>query len=300
MSGGNEGGHAWLPSSPCGDRCLPPRGAVPSVGPARRMLRLLAFAAVVLAGVALAAVLPLLPAARRHRAMRAWFRALLAALRIRLQVSGGDRFAPRGGGVLVVSNHVSWLDLVALSSVQPLCMVAKSEVGGWPLVGALARRARTIFVHRERLSLLPAAVAAVSGALSSGAAVGVFPEGTTWCGMTGGRFRPAFFQAATDTATPVRPVALRYRLVGAGTTTVAAFIGSATLWHAVVTLAGVRGLVVEVRLLPVLPAEGVDRRTLAADAGAAVSAFAAPVVPVVPEPAGVRRTVAHRSAVPVS
>jgi 1-acyl-sn-glycerol-3-phosphate acyltransferase len=229
-------------------------------------------------------VLPLLSSVRRERALRAWFRALLAALRIRLKVSGGDRFAPPGTAALVVSNHVSWLDLVAISAVQPLRMVAKSEIGGWPLIGALARRNRTIFVHRERLSTLPAAVATVSDALGAGTSVGVFPEATTWCGMASGRFRPAFFQAAADTATPVRPVALRYRLEEGGTTTVAAFIGSATLWHAVVTLAGVRGLLIELRLLPVLPAEGADRRALAAAAGAAVTAAAAPLVPVPADP----------------
>ncbi|MGH3930346.1 MAG: hypothetical protein ACRDTF_10260, partial [Pseudonocardiaceae bacterium] len=65
---------------------------------------------------------------------------------------------------------------------------------------------------------------------------------------------------------------LRYRLAGGGATTVVAFVGSATLWRAVVLLAGVRGLVVEVELLPLLSTDGADRHMLAARAGAAVSA----------------------------
>jgi 1-acyl-sn-glycerol-3-phosphate acyltransferase len=236
-----------------------------------------------LAGAALAAALPRLGPASRECALRAWFRALLRTFRIQLAVTGGDRFGPPGVGVLVVSNHVSWLDLVALGAVQPLRMVAKSEVRTWPVIGLLARRAGTVFVDRERLSTLPRTVAAVSGALAGGAAIGAFPEGTTWCGLASGRFRPAVFQAAVDTATSVRPVALRYRLAGAGTTTVVSFVGSTTLWEAAVLVAGVRGLVVEVHLLPLLPADGSDRRALAAGAQAAVTAATLPLAPQAPQ-----------------
>lgn len=263
--------HPWMPVSSCGEACLPAPDTVPVVGRASRLLRLLAVAATVLAGAALAPAFPSLGPADRQRTQRAWSRTLLKAFRIQLAVTGGDRFGPPGVGVLVVSNHLSWLDLIALGAVQPLHMVAKSEMRTWPVIGLMARRADTIFVDRERLSALPQTIAAVSGALASGTAIGVFPEGTTWCGRASGRFRPALFQAAVDTATPVRPVALRYRLAGTGPTTVASFVGSATLWESVVLVAGVRGLVVEVQLLPLLSSDGLDRRTLAAGAQAAVT-----------------------------
>ncbi len=278
--------HPWMPMSPCGDGCLPAAGTVTSVGRARQLLRMVAAGALLLIGAVLAVALPLLGPAGRERALRAWSRALLTGLQIRLEVTGGERFSPPGTAVLVVSNHVSWLDIVALGAVQPLRMVAKSEVRGWPGIGLLARRTGTIFVHRERLSTLPRTIAELSRALEGGAAVGAFPEGTTWCGMASGRFRPAVFQAAADTATPVRPVALRYRLAGSGTTTVAAFVGSATLWKAVALLARVRGLLVEVELLPPLAGHGADRHELAARAEAAVAAATVPLVPqpVSPQP----------------
>ncbi|MBV9013086.1 MAG: 1-acyl-sn-glycerol-3-phosphate acyltransferase [Pseudonocardiales bacterium] len=237
------------------------------------LLRLLAAAAMLLAGAALAATLPRF-GPDWERTLRAWSRMLLKALRIQLVVTGGDRFGPPGVGVLVVSNHLSWLDPLALGAVQPLHMVAKSEMRTWPVIGLIARQADTVFVDRERLSALPQTVAAVSGVLASGAAIGAFPEGTTWCGRSRGRFRPALFQAAVDTATPVRPVALRYCLAGIGTTTVASFVGSATLWESLALVAGVRGLVVEVHLLPLLPSDGLDRRALAAGAQAIVTAAA--------------------------
>jgi 1-acyl-sn-glycerol-3-phosphate acyltransferase len=263
-----------MPVSSCGPGCLPPADAVPTVARLRRLIRLLAAAMLLLAGVVLAAGWPLLGAAERKWILRAWHRALLGTLRIQLHVTGGDRFAVPDSGILVVSNHTSWLDLIVLGAIQPLRMVAKSEVRGWPVIGLLAHRTGTIFVDRERLSTLPDMVAAVAGALADGAAVGVFPEGTTWCGLARGRFRPAVFQAAVDTVIPVRPVAVRYRLGGAGPTTVAAFVGPATFWEALVRVASVHHLVAEVHLLPpLLPAPATTRRALATQAETAVTAL---------------------------
>jgi len=234
---------------------------------------LLAAGALLLVGAPLVAVVPALGPVQRERALRGWYQALLRVLGIQMEVTGGDRFADPAAGVLVVSNHMSWLDLIALGAVQPLRMVAKKEVRRWPIVGLLARRLGTIFVDREHLLALPGMVAAVARALADGAAVGAFPEGTTWCGRASGRFRPAVFQAAVDIAAPVRPVALRYRLAGGGPTTVASFVGPASLWESLVRVAGVQGLVIEVHLLPLLQDGCASRRSLAARAEIAIGSF---------------------------
>lgn len=259
--------HPWMPVSPCGQGCLPPADAV---APVARTCRLLATGALLLVGGMLAAVLPALGSGQRERALRAWYKALLRALGIQLQVTGGDRFADPTMGILVVSNHTSWLDVIALGAVQPLRMVAKRELRRWPVVGPLARRSNTIFVDRERLLALPGMVADVARALADGAAVGAFPEGTTWCGRASGRFRPAVFQAAVDTAAPVRPVALRYRLAGGGLTTVASFVGPTSLWQAVLRVAGAHDLVIEVHLLPLVQDASATRHALATRAEIAV------------------------------
>ena len=85
-----------------------------------------------------------------------------------------------------------------------------------------------------------------------------------------GRFRPAVFQAAVDTAAPVRPVALRYRLAGGGPTTVASFVGPTSLWQAVLRVAGAHDLVIEVHLLPLVQDASASRHTLATRAEIAV------------------------------
>lgn len=155
--------------------------------------------------------------------------------------------------------------------------VAESEIASWPIVGPLAARAGTVFLDRQRLRALPGTIAELTAALRSGALVNVCPEGTTWCGMRLGPFRPALFQAAIDARVPVRPVVVRYRLAGGATTTWPAFVGDETLVDSVCRTARLRGLVAEVHVLPEIASVGVaSRHELAALAEAAVRAVVQP------------------------
>jgi 1-acyl-sn-glycerol-3-phosphate acyltransferase len=254
----------------------------------------LAWVAALVLGTGLAAVLlPLLGVRRRARVLRLMFRAVLRMAGVRLVVSGDGRLdvgagvggAGRGGGgALVVANHLSWLDVLALGAVQPMRMVAKREIRDWPVIGALAARVGTLFVDRAGLRELPSVVAQTAEALREGSLVGLFPEGTTWCGAASGVFYRAGFQAAIDGGVPVRPVAQRMRLPGGGPTTVGAFIGDDTLLDSLLRVVRLPGLVLEVEVLPPLVADaGTDRRELARRAELAIAA--ATGVPAPPAPA---------------
>ncbi len=255
--------HAWMPSSPCGDGCVDHTG--PAVGFFRLVWRFFA-ALTVIAGGAVVVLGVLVSSGRTREALlRSWFRALVRAFGARLVVVGAPLFqATPGRGVLVVSNHVSWLDELAIDAVQPIRLVAKRDIKDWPVLGRLITAARTVYLDRERLSLLPGTVAELAAALREGAAVGIHAEGTTWCGLASGRYRPALFQAALDAGVPVRPVVLRY-LVGGVPTSRAAFVGSDTLVVSILRVLRSRGLVVEVRVLDeVAPGRAGSRRELAA------------------------------------
>ncbi|GAB3276523.1 lysophospholipid acyltransferase family protein [Parasphingorhabdus pacifica] len=266
--------HQWMPTSPCGPGCVQ---RVPTVGAHRVVLRLSRAVCVLLLGTGLALVLAVLPADLRRRLVRGWYRALLRAFDVRFFVHGEARLAEGG---LAVSNHVSWLDIAVLQSVWSMRLLAKSEVRSWPLVGALAARAGTLFIDRDRLRTLPRAVSGIADALREGSVVGVFPEGTTWCGLSSGRYRPAVFQAAVDAGTRVQPVALRYRSGGGDPTTVAAFVGEANLIESVLEVARARDLVVEMFLLADLDAgEVADRRELARRVEAATADVAGANLP---------------------
>lgn len=223
-----------------------------------------------LVGVALASAIPAFPARMRERLIRRWFRGLLLSFGVRYAVHGEEHLVTTGG--LFVSNHVSWLDVVVLQVVRPMRLVAKAEVRSWPVIGRLAGRVGTLYIDRDRLTTLPQAVRAVAGALRDGAAVGAFPEGTTWCGLAAGRYRPAVFQAAVDAGARVQPMALRFRTGDGRRTTAAAFVGEATLVDSVLAVLRTRGLLIEVFVLPELDTGVAGRKELARCAEAAVAA----------------------------
>lgn len=259
---------AWLPTAPCTpERCL--ESPVPSVTGLRRAVRYLAGTGALLLGVVLSPLAMRCSPARRDRLTARWCRAVVRAFGVRIRVLGG---AEVPAGVLVVANHISWLDIPLVAAVRPGRMLAKSEVGAYPVLGRLAVRGGTIFVERDRLRALPGTVAEMIAALRSGSAVVAFPEGSTWCGKQHGRFRNAAFQAAVDASAPVQPVRIRYRLDGEGPATSAAFIGEDTLLASLRRVVAARGLVAEVTVLPPIgPGAQPGRHALARAALAAVS-----------------------------
>jgi 1-acyl-sn-glycerol-3-phosphate acyltransferase len=174
-----------------------------------------------------------------------------------------------------VANHVSWIDPLVILAHTPARLLAKHDVRDCPIIGPVARALGTVFVDRTRPTALPATVRQVSGVLAADGVVAVFPEGTTWCGRTAGRFRPAMFQAAIDAGVPVVPVRLSFSIDGEPTT-VAAFLGEDTLYASVRRVVAARGLTVTLRTYPMLhpmldpTADGdrwTARRTLARAAG---------------------------------
>ncbi len=258
-----------MPASPCGDGCL--TDGDPVVGFPRRALRVTAAIFVVFSALATAPLL--LVSWGRERRIRLIFRGMLRAFGVRLDIRGGADFltAPAGRGALVVNNHISWLDIVAINALRPMRALAKKEIAGWPVLGGLVRRGGSIFLDRERLTTLPATMASLADALRTGSLVSVTPEGTTWCGLASGRFTTATFQAAIDGGVPVRPIALRYRLADGRETSRPAFIGPESLIASLRRVAGLRGLVLEIHICPeIAPGRAENRRELAALAEAAV------------------------------
>lgn len=253
----------WQPRSTCGPACLPATERGTRASRVRQSARFVALLGALLLGVTLLPVLPLLNGRGRRVAARTWARAVLAALGVRLAARG----RPPAGRALLVANHISWLDVVALMAAAPVRMVAKHDVRRWPVIGALAAAGGTIFIDRTRPRRLPDTVAQVAAALRAGGPVAVFPEGTTWCGVAAGRFRPAMFQAALDAGATVVPVSIRY---GRGATT-AAFLGDDSLWTSLRRVLAVPRLEVTLTATPALhPEATATRRQLARVAEAAV------------------------------
>jgi 1-acyl-sn-glycerol-3-phosphate acyltransferase len=261
----------WQPRSMCDTSCLPRDGTTPAVSIVGQFGRWLAILAILVVAALLLPALPLMSARQRLALVRRWARALLRGMGVRHVVRG--RLPVRRA--LLVANHISWLDVLVLLAASPdgpaLRLLAKHEVRGWPVIGWLGMAAGTIFIDRASPRHLPVTVSAVAGALRQDGVVAVFPEGTTWCGTAGGRFRPAMFQAAIDAGAVIAPVTLTFRLADGRRTTAAAFLGADTLWASVRRVLRVRGLVVAATAAPAVhPDASATRGALARIAEAAV------------------------------
>lgn len=205
-------------------------------------------------------VMPRRDLAGRRAIVQRWSVQMLRCLGVEVRVSG-DAHA---GAVLMVANHVSWLDIPALHASAPqVRFVSKSAIAHWPLLGRLARAGGTLFIERERKRDALRVVHEVAEALTQADAVAVFPEGTTGAGHDVLPFHANLLQAAITTATVVQPIALRYSEPGHAVSIAAQYIGDTTLVESLMKVCRARGLVVDVRFLAPEPVGELDRRVLA-------------------------------------
>jgi 1-acyl-sn-glycerol-3-phosphate acyltransferase len=204
---------------------------------------------------------PALDGRRRQQRIAWWSGKMLRMLGLRLQVHG--EFGP--GAKLIVANHVSWLDIIAMHAICPEArFVSKADVQRWPLVGRLVAAGGTLYLERERRRDALRVVHQMAEVLAQGGTVAAFPEGTTGDGHTLLPFHANLLQAAIATATAVQPVALRYADAQHEVSPAAQWLGDTTLAGTVWKLARARGLVVRLHVLPPAASAHADRRALAA------------------------------------
>ncbi|ORJ56020.1 lysophospholipid acyltransferase family protein, partial [Mycobacterium simiae] len=244
--------HAWLPRSTCDSTCV-------GVGPASpRWLVVLRVTLRLMLALLVVPTLPLalVPMPGQMRLRQFHCRTLLRCFGVRISVSGAPIRNLRG--VLVVSPHISWLDVFSIGAVLPGWYVARADMFGEPW----ARVLKIIPIDRRSLRRLPGVVDSVASRLSAGQTVVAFPEGTTWCGVACGSFYPAMFQAAIDAGRPVQPLRLTYHHVDGLISTAPAFVGDDTLAAALVRLITQRRTLAHVHVES-LQLPGHDRRALA-------------------------------------
>jgi 1-acyl-sn-glycerol-3-phosphate acyltransferase len=204
---------------------------------------------------------PALDRAGRHQRIAWWSAKMLRMLGLQLQVQG--TFQP--GAKLIVANHVSWLDIVAVHAICPEArFVSKADVQRWPLVGRLVAAGGTLYLERERRRDALRVVHQMAEVLTQGGTVAAFPEGTTGDGHALLPFHANLLQAAIATSTAIQPVALRYADAQHAVSPAAQWLGDTTLAASVWKLACARGLVVRLQVLSPAASAQADRRTLAA------------------------------------
>jgi len=144
---------------------------------------------------------------RAASALPRWYHARCARLFGIVIKTTGTPVADRP--VLFVANHVSYIDIVALSAIAELSFVAKTEIAGWPFFGWLAKLQRTVFVGRQR-NRVADEKSALETRLAEGGALVLFAEGTTGDGNRTRPFKSALFAAADRAGVVVQPVTIAY------------------------------------------------------------------------------------------
>lgn len=217
-------------------------------------------------------VFPLVSPAGRRARIRRWSAKLLHILAVEVRMTGE---LPQGGNLLVVANHVSWLDIFVLNAIGPMRFVAKSELAHWPAIGRLIRNVGTLFVEREHRHDARRVASETRDVLAAGDVVAVFPEGTTTDGTTVLPFKSSLLQPIVDAAGALQPVAFRYCAGDGEVTTVAAYAGDTTFFESFWSICGERSLIVELFVTDALPAADRRRHDLAREAEAAIRAVLA-------------------------
>jgi 1-acyl-sn-glycerol-3-phosphate acyltransferase len=263
----------------------------------RRLYRLSLLLVLAVAGLLTQVLLfPLLGSRARRRIIRGWSRALLVACGLQLRVSRSadadgttatadtadsagsvgsvgsvdlERLAP---GRMLVSNHVSWLDIFAVDALAPASFVAKAELRSWPLAGWLAAMAGTLFIERGRRRAVHQVIEQLRRRIREGYPVALFPEATTSPGLTVLPFHANLLEAAILEEAEIVPIVLRYLDSTGALAAQAAYVGDTTFMQSLWMVLGARGLVVTVVVLRLVPSRGRNRHELAGELSALISA----------------------------
>ncbi|MDH2916431.1 MAG: lysophospholipid acyltransferase family protein [Gallionella sp.] len=221
-------------------------------------------------GLILAIAYPWFGLQSRRRILQRWSAGLLAVLNIRVAFAAKGKIQDGHPG-LIVSNHISWLDVFVLNSVIPMRFVAKSEVRSWPFIGWLCARAQTLFIERGKMRSAARVNMNMAELLQQGESLAVFPEGTTTDGAQVAHFHSSLLQPAIDAWSQVHPIAIRYQNRRGERSHDAAYIDEVSLGQSIWRILCSPQLQVRLLLTPALDVRGVDRRELATRARQQIS-----------------------------
>lgn len=194
----------------------------------------------------------------REARIQRWSRKLLEICRVEFRVYGEIE-----EGVLVVSNHVSWLDIYTIHTQRPCRFVAKASIRNWPVIGWLSDKTGTIFLERTSARDLRRIFQELVAEINAGARFAFFPEGTTSQQDSLLPFNANLFQAAIDAQIKVQPYAVRYIKPNGELHPQVGFEDGMNLFQAVIAVLKSDAVVVELNLLLAIETTGQHRRDLA-------------------------------------
>jgi len=215
----------------------------------------------ILSGVLQSFILPHVSISRQNQMTCNWARKFLRIIRVQLSIDG--RLPACGQqGVILVANHISWLDILVILAAYPVRFVAKAEISTWPLLGRLCRNAETLFIEREKRSDTLRINQQIDSVLKSGHSIVIFPEGTTGNGDILQHFHASLLQSAVTAKALLCPVALRYSNSDGSRNTSAAYV-DVTILQSLMQILAEPEICAELIFCEPVPSADRNRRELA-------------------------------------
>lgn len=141
-----------------------------------------------------------------------WAKRLLRILKIKITLSGEVLKFLGKDSYLVVSNHISWLDIPVIFSLKPITFVSATDIKTWPIIGMLAKISGAIFVDRNRKSSLLEVIQAMNHHFKNDKqSICIFPEGITSNGYQVLPFKSNLFQSAFESNKLLLPLSIKYK-----------------------------------------------------------------------------------------
>lgn len=212
------------------------------------------------------AVFPFCNESARLRLKSSWAVALLDAMGVEVEAD----LTHAVPGALLVSNHISWIDIYVINAAMPSAFVSKEEVRHWPLIGWLAAKNDTVFLRRGSRGHAKIINQQVAELLDRGRHVAVFPEGTTTDGCSLLHFHAALIQPALAAGRPVLPVAISYWELDGQRSLAPRYDGDISLGQCTRAIIGRKRLIARLVTTPLRGLNGEDRKQVAVEARDAI------------------------------
>jgi 1-acyl-sn-glycerol-3-phosphate acyltransferase len=209
--------------------------------------------------------------AGRERRIKKWSIQLLQICGVQVEIDHATS-ASTVHRALIVSNHVSWLDIFVVNTFHPCRFVAKSEIRDWPLLGWLCEKSGTIFIARGRVRDVRRIFEGLVASIKAGEHVAFFPEGTTSAQGSMLPFHPNLFEAAIDAEVPIQPFAIRYLNASGRLHQDVDFIGDMSFAQSMIAILKAGNVKAVLTRLPIIETKGRHRRELASATRQAIAA----------------------------
>ncbi len=212
---------------------------------------------------------PIINRKSRKNLIKLWSLLLLKIFKINLIVNNDLKKILAKKNYLIVSNHISWLDIFVINSAYPVTFVAKHSISKWPILNWLVKASETIFIDRKKITKIKETSKEIEDYLESKGSICIFPEGTSTDGSRLLDFKSNLLQTAINKDIEILPVAIQY-LHDNKFCSAAAYYNDLSLFDSIINLIKLDNIVAKLTILPEIKSS-FDRKVLANKAYAKIN-----------------------------